>query len=75
MIKSSKGLGELDNLDVMRFRRWGTISASSFMASPAEGPYEASVESSTARRGGPAQEGVERDLAPVHRRASAQPRG
>ena len=45
VIKSSKGLGELDNLDVMRFRRSGTISASSFMASPAEGPYEAWVES------------------------------
>jgi hypothetical protein len=44
IIKSSKGRGELDNLHEMRFRRSGTIHASSFMASPAEGPYEAWVE-------------------------------
>ncbi len=44
VIKSGKGLGELDHLDMMRFRRSGTISASSFMASPAEGPYEAWLE-------------------------------
>ncbi|MGO9914044.1 MAG: hypothetical protein ACLQIB_04930 [Isosphaeraceae bacterium] len=44
VIKSSKGLGELDNLHELRFRRSGTIHAASFMASPAEGPYEAWVE-------------------------------
>ena len=44
VIKSATGLGELDQLDMMRFRRSGTISASSFMASPAQGPYEAWVE-------------------------------
>ena len=44
VIKSSKGRGELDNLHELRFRRSGTIHASSFMASPAEGPYEAWVE-------------------------------
>jgi hypothetical protein len=44
VIKSSKGRGELDNLHEMQFRRSGAIHASSFMASPAEGPYEAWVE-------------------------------
>ncbi len=44
VIDSSKGRGELDNLHELRFRRSGTIHASSFMASPAEGPYEAWVE-------------------------------
>jgi len=44
VIKSSKGRGELDNLHELRFRRSGTIHAASFMACPAEGPYEAWVE-------------------------------
>jgi hypothetical protein len=44
VIKSSRGRGELDNLHELRFRRSGTIHASSFMATPAEGPYEAWVE-------------------------------
>jgi hypothetical protein len=44
VVKSSRGRGELDNLNEMRFRRSGTIEAASFMASPAEGPYDAWVE-------------------------------
>jgi hypothetical protein len=44
VIKSSRGRGELDNLNELRFQRSGTIHASSFMATPAEGPYEAWVE-------------------------------
>ena len=44
VIKSRTGRGELDNLSEMRFRRSGTIHASSFMATPQEGPYEAWVE-------------------------------
>jgi len=47
VIQSSKGRGELDNLHELRFRRSGTIHASSFMASPAEGPYEAWVETAS----------------------------
>lgn len=47
VIKSSKGRGELDNLHELRFRRSGTIHASSFMASPTEGPYEAWVETAS----------------------------
>ena len=44
VVNSSKGRGELDNLHELRFRRSGTIHAASFMASPAEGPFEAWVE-------------------------------
>ncbi len=47
VIKSSKGRAELDNLHELRFRRSGTINASSFMASPSEGPYEAWVETAS----------------------------
>jgi hypothetical protein len=44
VIKSARGRGELDNLHELQFRRSGTIRASSFMASPEEGPYEAWME-------------------------------
>jgi hypothetical protein len=47
VIKSSKGRGELDNLHQLRFSRSGTIHAASFMATPAEGPYEAWVETAS----------------------------
>lgn len=44
VIRSSKGRGELDNLHKLRFQRSGTIHASSFIATPQDGPYEAWVE-------------------------------
>ena len=44
VIRSAKGQGELDNLQQLRFRRSGTIHASSFIARPEDGPYEAWVE-------------------------------
>lgn len=44
VIKSGKGRGELDNLHEIQFRPSGTINASSFMASPEQGPYEAWME-------------------------------
>jgi hypothetical protein len=44
VIRSAKSRGELENLHEMRFRRSGTIHASSFMARPEDGPYEAWVE-------------------------------
>jgi hypothetical protein len=47
VIRSAKGRGELDNLHQMRFQRSGTIHASSFMARPEDGPYEAWVEVSS----------------------------
>ena len=47
VIKSAKGRGELDNLHQVRFQRAGTIHASSFMARPEDGPYEAWVEVSS----------------------------
>ena len=51
VIKSRKGRGELDNLHEMMMRSSGSIHASSFMATPEEGPYEAWVE--VASRPGP----------------------
>jgi DNA-directed RNA polymerase subunit RPC12/RpoP len=47
IIKSSKGRGELDNLHELRLRPSGTIRASSFLATPQEGPYEAWMEVSS----------------------------
>jgi hypothetical protein len=44
VIKSRTGRGELDNLHEVEFRPSGTINASSFMASPEQGPYEAWME-------------------------------
>lgn len=44
VIKSSKGRGELDNLHEMQFKPSGTIGASSFLARPEEGPFEAWLE-------------------------------
>jgi hypothetical protein len=44
VIESRTGRGELNNLHELRFRRSGTIRASSFTASPSEGPYEARLE-------------------------------
>lgn len=47
VIRSAKGRGELDNLQQLRFRRSGTVHASSFIARPEDGPYEAWVEVSS----------------------------
>jgi hypothetical protein len=44
VIHSAKGRGELNNLHRLRFQRSGKISASSFMARPEDGPYNAWVE-------------------------------
>jgi hypothetical protein len=47
VIKSSNGRGELDNLHELRFRRSGTIHASSFNARPEEAPYQAWLETTS----------------------------
>ncbi len=44
VIKSPKARGELTTLHEMRMNTSGTIGASSFMAKPEEGPYEAWME-------------------------------
>lgn len=51
VIRSRQGRGELDNLFELQRRASGTIGASSFSASPQDGPYEAWLEVGTMFRG------------------------